>query len=188
MREHMTRRMNADFANRAEFFEGAGPRNRAEGGPRRGPGGRRGGHPHGGGRMRRGMTRALLLAGLVDGPAHGYELMDRLEEKTGGRWRPSPGSVYPTLTALEEEGLITGRDEDGKRVFELTEAGRDEADTGLFDRVPGPSEGQRDLFNEIRSLMSAAKQVGSVGTPEQVTEATAAVKAARQALYRLLAE
>lgn len=178
MREHKSRHMTGPF-NEARM-------NQSEG--RRGPGPRRGGHHHGGGRMRRGMTRALLLAGLVDGPAHGYELMDRLEEKTGGRWRPSPGSVYPALSSLEEEGLIVGRDEDDKRVFELTDAGREQADISLFTRAGGPSESQRDLFNEIRSLMSAAKQVASVGTPEQVAEATAAVKAARQSLYRLLAE
>ena len=81
----------------------------------------------GGRRMRRGDIRTALLNGLTDGPAHGYELIGRLEEKSGGTWRPSPGSVYPTLQLFEDEGLVRSEERDGKRVYELTEAGRTEA-------------------------------------------------------------
>src|SRR6187549_3195421 len=85
--------------------------------------GRWGGPP----RMRRGEIRTVLLGALTDGPGHGYDVMQRLEEKTGGAWRPSPGSVYPTLQLLEDEGLVRSTERDGKRVYEITDAGRAEA-------------------------------------------------------------
>jgi len=77
--------------------------------------------------MRRGDTRRALLAALLDGPGHGYELMGRLEARSGGMWRPSPGSVYPTLQLLEDEGLVHAEERDGTRVYDLTDAGREKA-------------------------------------------------------------
>src|SRR5258708_40196208 len=65
-----------------------------------------GGPPFGGRRMRRGDIRPALLRTLLEGPAHGYEIIRRLEQRTGGLWKPSPGSVYPTLQMLEEQGLL----------------------------------------------------------------------------------
>jgi DNA-binding PadR family transcriptional regulator len=89
-------------------------------------------------------VRGLLLAALLDGPAHGYELMRRLEGQAGGRWRPSPGSVYPLLQLLEDEGLVRGRDSEGRKVFELTERGRAQADAGqLRDLTAEPRPGPR---------------------------------------------
>ena len=96
-----------------EFFRG-GP-------PWAGAGGGWGG---GGRRMRRGDTRQVVLRTLLDGPAHGYEIIRRLEERSAGLWRPSAGSIYPTLQLLEEQGLVTSRDDGGKRVYELTAEGR----------------------------------------------------------------
>src|SRR5919198_5988510 len=86
------------------------------------------GGPRGGGarRARRGDVRPALLSLLEDKPMHGYDLIRELEQRSGGAWRPSPGSIYPTLQMLEEEGLISGEDQDGKRVFSLTDAGRTE--------------------------------------------------------------
>src|SRR5215471_8233544 len=81
-----------------------------------------------GGRMRRGDIRTALLVVLEDGPGHGYDLIQRLEEKTDGGWRPSPGSVYPTLQMLEDEGLITvAPDDGGRKSYTLTDTGRAEA-------------------------------------------------------------
>jgi len=74
--------------------------------------------------MRRGDIRTAVLLALKDGPAHGYEVMRRLEERSGGIWRPSPGSVYPTLQMLEDEGLVTAEPHEGTRTYELTEIGR----------------------------------------------------------------
>ena len=72
--------------------------------------------------------RNALLTILAEAPGHGYEPIQRIEEKTEGAWKPSPGSVYPTLQLLEDEGLVTAVDRDGKRVYELTEAGRTDAE------------------------------------------------------------
>ncbi|HEX2701076.1 MAG TPA: PadR family transcriptional regulator, partial [Acidimicrobiales bacterium] len=95
-----------------------------------GPFGGLGGPGWGGGRrVRRGHIRTLLLASLVEGPGHGYEIIQRLEEKTSGMWRPSPGSVYPTLQLLEDEGLVRSEQRDGKRVYEITDEGRADAET-----------------------------------------------------------
>src|SRR6516162_6737786 len=161
------------------------------------PGKGYGDHGHGhhghwaGGRAPKGNVRGLLLAALLDGPAHGYELMRRLEEQAGGRWRPSPGSVYPLLQQLEDEGLIRGTDQDGRRVYELTETGRAQADQSLLgDLAAGPAAAPAhlDLRAEVQRLHGAARQVGTAGDAAQVEQAVAIVKNARQALYRLLAD
>jgi DNA-binding PadR family transcriptional regulator len=158
------------------------------------------GMPHGGdgrhgdwagGRVPKGNVRGLLLAALLDGPAHGYELMRRLEGQAGGRWRPSPGSVYPLLQVLEDEGLVRGRDSDGRRVYELTGRGRSQADAGqLRDLAAGTAAGsaQVDLRAEVHRLHAAARQVATAGEPVQVQQAAEIVRGARQALYRLLAQ
>jgi DNA-binding PadR family transcriptional regulator len=117
--------------------------------------------------------------------------MRRLEEQAGGRWRPSPGSVYPLLQLLEDEGLIFGTDEDGRKVYELTQDGRSQADDSrLRDLAGGPdAEGAHlDLRAEVQRLHSAARQVGMAGEATQVEQAVAIVRNARQALYRLLAD
>jgi DNA-binding PadR family transcriptional regulator len=151
--------------------------------------GRRGSARAGG--VRRGEVRSLLLAALLEGPAHGYELMSWLEERSGGRWRPSPGSVYPLLQIFEDEGLATGHEHGGRKVFALTEAGRAQADRGLVRDLaadPAAASQHQKLRAEVQQLHLAARQVGAAGSPAQVEQAVAAVRAARQALYRLLAE
>jgi DNA-binding PadR family transcriptional regulator len=117
--------------------------------------------------------------------------MGWLEERSGGRWRPSPGSVYPLLQLFEDEGLAEGRDQGGRRVFALTEAGRAQADLGrVRDLAADPDAGSRhqQLRAEVQQLHSAARQVGTAGGPAQIEQAVVVVRAARQALYRLLAE
>jgi DNA-binding PadR family transcriptional regulator len=157
-------------------------------------GGHGGGHrgpAHGFG-VRRGEVRDLLLAALLEGPSHGYELMRWLEERSGGRWRPSPGSVYPLLQLFEDEGLAEGREQGGgRKVFALTEAGRAQADRGRVRDLaadPAAVPQHQVLRTEVHQLHSAARQVGTAGSPAQIEEAVAVVRAARQALYRLLAE
>jgi len=156
------------------------------------PRGEHGRHGHwAGGRVPKGNVRGLLLAALLDGPAHGYELMRRLEGQAGGRWRPSPGSVYPLLQLLEEAGLVRGRDSDGRRVYELTERGRTQADAGQLRGLAagtGAGSAHLDLRAEVHRLHAAARQVGTAGDPAQLQEAVEIVRGARQALYRLLAQ
>ncbi len=151
--------------------------------------------PRGGrGRMRRGDVRAALLIALLDGPGHGYELIQVLEGKTGGRWRPSPGSVYPTLQLLEDEGLVGSGERDGKRTYERTDAGRAEAERHIgerglpWDAIDGGRGEGGGLRVAVRDLHHAARQVGVAGTPETVARATEIVTQARKDLYRLLAE
>jgi DNA-binding PadR family transcriptional regulator len=158
-------------------------------------GGRRGWGDEGppwavGRRMRRGDVRIALLDALGDGPGHGYELISRLDQRSGGMWRPSAGSVYPTLQLLEEQGLVIGRDEDGKRVYEITEEGRQGAQSA---RQPppwaegGPSEAHRKLRATVGQLGMAARQVAQVGDDVLLESATAVLTEARQKLCRLLA-
>jgi DNA-binding PadR family transcriptional regulator len=164
------------------------------GGGRRGPRGdwaEGGGPPWAGGRrMRRGDVRVALLDALLDGPAHGYELITRLEQRSGGMWRPSAGSVYPTLQLLEEQARVTGRDDGGKRVFELTDDGRQEAEAARSSQPwaeGGPSDAHRGLRATLGQLGMAARQVVQVGDDTQIEAATAILVDARQRLYRLLA-
>lgn len=177
------------------FGPGAGPGHDAWGGGLRGGWAGRGQAwagpgPWGGGRrMRRGDIRRALLKALLDGPAHGYELMGRLEDRSGGMWRPSPGSVYPTLQMLEEEGLITGRDQDGRRVYELTESGRESAAAHLGHDAAAHDESvsRMQLRRSLETLVMAARQVSMAGDESQVDQAVQIVADARQRLYRLLA-
>jgi DNA-binding PadR family transcriptional regulator len=143
--------------------------------------------------MRRGDVRSALLIALRDGPAHGYELIQALEAKTDGRWRPSPGSVYPALQMLADEGLVTAADVEGKRVFTITDAGRQAAEERVttqgypWDTV---DRGRDDsgLRYAMRDLHLAAKQVGLTASVETVERATEIITQARKDLYRLLAE
>jgi DNA-binding PadR family transcriptional regulator len=142
--------------------------------------------------MRRGDVRAAVLIALLDGPAHGYELIQALEEKTGGQWRPSPGSVYPLLQLLTDEDLVTATDQDGKRTFALTDAGRAEAEERLAaDGLPWEEMERGDrgsLRSALHDFVVAMKMVERAGSPEVVDRATGIITQARKDLYQLLAE
>jgi DNA-binding PadR family transcriptional regulator len=155
-----------------------------------------GGPPRGGGRgrMRRGDTRFALLSALTEGPGHGYELIQRLEERTGGRWKPSPGSVYPTLQLLEETGLVRGEQRDDKRVYSITEAGQTELASRIEEPGGAPWMAGSDagphgrLRQAVMGLMMASKQIGMQGNSELVEQAATIVADARRKLYQLLAD
>ena len=131
----------------------------------------------GAGRRHRGDIRTALLAILAEGPGHGYDLISRLEDKSGGAWRPSAGSVYPTLQQLEDEGLATSAETDGKRVYTITAAGAEEATRRVAEAGAEPwavgSEGgvhPGHLFRSIGALGLAARQVVHAGTPDQLAK------------------
>ena len=156
-----------------------------------GPGGRGRGGPRG--RARRGDVRASILALLKDRPMHGYEMIQEIADRSGGAWKPSPGSVYPTLQLLEDEGLISSASEGGKKLFTLTDTGRQEAEAG--PEAPWEDAGRGvdwDAMNEIRKagggLVEAFRQVWVAGTPEQREKALAVVNEARKRLYLILAD
>ena len=168
-------------------------------GGHRGPGGHGFGPPHRGGRRgpgaRRGAIRAAALLLLADGPLNGYQLMQELEERSGGIWRPSPGSVYPTLSQLEDEGLIEAVESDGKKAWSLTDDGKkhveERRDKFGTPWSPEGNEGAGELHQlrlAVHALKVAAQQVGQTGTSEQVEAAREVVEEARRALYRVLAE
>jgi len=160
------------------FFGGPGG-----GGFRRGP------------RARRGDVRTAALLLLAEEPRNGYQLMQELEERSGGVWRPSPGSVYPALSQLEDEGLVQVSEQDGRRVYVLTDAGRaavaerPDGAVAPWDELSGAVDNDvAGLANEIRGTLMAAGQIGRVGNPEQVAAAQKLLADARRALYGLLAE
>jgi len=144
------------------------------------------------GRAGRGDIRAAILALLAEEPMHGYQIMRELNERSGGAWRVSPGSVYPTLSQLEDEELVQAEQQGGKRVFSLTEAGKTEA-------AGAPSEPWQDVASdippalvELRDVMhqvrAAARQVVHAGSEKQVQAAADLLKETRRRLYQLLAE
>ncbi|WP_079173010.1 PadR family transcriptional regulator [Streptomyces monashensis] len=164
------------------------------GGPGFGPGawGPRGrGGPRG--RARRGDVRASILALLKDRPMHGYEMIQEIAERSGGAWKPSPGSVYPTLQLLEDEGLIASESEGGKKLFALTGDGRSVADEGPDAPWEEASRGvDWEALGEIRQagfgLMEAFSQVWKTGSKEQREKALAVINEARKKLYLILAD
>jgi DNA-binding PadR family transcriptional regulator len=85
----------------------------------------------------RGDLKFVILRLIADKPMHGYEVMQALEEESGGGYKPSPGSVYPTLQMLEDEGLLRCREEDGKKIYEITEEGKAylEENGDIVDRI-----------------------------------------------------
>src|SRR5262245_63560641 len=116
----------------------------------------RGGRGYGRGRhrVRRGDVRSAVLALLDDRPMHGYEIITELEERTGGRWRPSAGSIYPTLQLLEDEGLVTAEQTEGKRVFSLTEAGREAAPERTEGKLPWEEQDGDSPVFDLRNEMA----------------------------------
>jgi DNA-binding PadR family transcriptional regulator len=149
---------------------------------------------HGRGRGgRRQNVREAVLALLTERPMHGYEMIQELDQRTGGVWRPSPGSVYPTLQLLEDEGLIVSEESGGRRRFTLTEAGRAEAEQAS-ENAPWRQFGEdemntvRDYRDAIFGIMNALRQVGFNGTEDQRSKALDVLLETRRKLYAILAE
>jgi len=148
-------------------------------------------------RMGRGDVRAAVLSLLSEKPMHGYQIIREIEERSGGSWKPSAGSVYPTMQLLADEGLISAEESNGRKTYALTEAGREVAaaeastpwQTGTSDS--GATTGERRGANLPKAgveLAQAAAQVHRSGTPEQVKEAADVLDEARRKLYAILAQ
>ena len=159
-----------------------------------GPAGR--GRGRGRGRKaRRGDIRTAALLLLAEEPRNGYQIMKEVEERSDGAWRPSPGSVYPALQQLEDEGLIRSEEIDGRKLFRLTDAGQ----TQLKDRgedAPTPweqmsgdvSDQVHDLAKLAREVAFAFAQVMRTGSDAQLAEARKVLTATRRDLYRILGD
>ena len=159
-----------------------------------GPGGRGGpwgGHRRGG-RARRGDVRAALLLLLAEAPRNGYQLIQEIERRTEGFWKPSPGSVYPSLQQLEDEGLVRAQEQDSRRTYTLTDEGRAYVDANrgelgdpFADVTGGVDEGIIDMRQTMMGLAAAVMQVAAAGHADKAREI---LNEARRKLYKILAE
>ena len=124
---------------------------------------------------------------------HGYQLIQEISRRSGGSWKPSPGSVYPTLQQLEDEGLVRAQEEQGRRIYRLTEDGqRVAADRAaefaeLWTGI-APSEDNSQLGDLIFQTGAAFMQIARTGTPEQMTAARQVLTRTRADLYRILGD
>lgn len=164
-------------------FGGFGP-----GGGGRGPRGR-------GRKARRGDIRTAALLLLAEEPRNGYQIMQEIEERSEGVWRPSPGSTYPALQQLEDEGLIRAQEVDGRKLFVLTDAGReqvaqrDQEQLAPWEQMSGDvSDQAHELGRLIREVASAFTQVVKTGSEAQMGEARKVLARTRKDLYRILAD
>jgi DNA-binding PadR family transcriptional regulator len=144
-------------------------------------------------KARRGDVRAAILSVLSDQPRNGYQVIQEIAERTAGAWKPSPGSIYPTLQQLEDEGLVVQVEDGGRKVYRLTDAGRDYVGTHP-DEMAAPwaamsdTESDGDLRPMLGQVAAAMWQVMAVGSPEQQAAAKDAVVELRKTLYGILAD
>jgi DNA-binding PadR family transcriptional regulator len=147
-------------------------------------------------RPRRGDVRLGILTLLAEQPMHGYQIITELSDRSGGIWRPSPGSVYPTLQQLQDEGLITGSEQDGRRTFSLTDAGKVQAAAAGADGRQAPwdqmtaddHDGAARLRERVAQAAAALMQVSAAGTDQQLERAEQLVAEFTRGLYRVLAD
>ena len=157
-----------------------------------GPGGRGGGR-RGGGRGRRGDVRAAILTLLTERPMHGYEMIQEIDERSQQLWKPSPGSVYPTLQLLVDEGLLVATESEGsKKLFELTDDGRAAAakiETPPWDEITeGADPTAMGLRSAVGQLMGAVAQSAHAASTEQQQRIVEIVNTARREIYQVLGE
>ncbi|WP_311212861.1 MULTISPECIES: PadR family transcriptional regulator [unclassified Arthrobacter] len=144
-------------------------------------------------RAGRGELRSAILALLAERPMHGYQIIHEIEQRSGGSWKPSAGSVYPTLQLLADEGFVSAEESNGRKIYSLTEAGREDV-AGSETSAPWDSLGTSSspgfaaLPKAGVDLAQAAAQVGRTGTPKQVQEAVTVLEEARRRLYSILAQ
>lgn len=145
-------------------------------------------------RAGRGDVRAAILTLLAETPMHGYQIIHEIDERSAGTWKPSPGSVYPTLQLLADEGLIRAEAESGRKTYSLTEEGREAAQASTRQSAPWDSpSGARDprmrtLPKAGIELAQAISQVGRSGSPTQVQEAVDVIDQTRRKLFSILAQ
>ncbi|MDN3356146.1 PadR family transcriptional regulator [Actinomadura sp. DC4] len=152
--------------------------------------------PHGAApKVRKGDVRAAALALLAEGPRNGYQIIQEITERSHGIWRPSPGSVYPALQQLEDEGLVRAEEEGGRRTYRLTGEGRthvadnrEELTEPWAAVAESVSEEMVDLRALFMQLGMAMRQVMEAGTPAQHARTRQILTETRRSLYRLLAE
>jgi DNA-binding PadR family transcriptional regulator len=203
MHRHSTHPPHAEHCRHHHGFGGYDPRGEdfggfpfGRGGRGFGPGGGGGGPRWRGGRKaRRGDIRTAALLLLAEEPRNGYQIMQEVQERSDGAWRPSPGSVYPALAQLEDEGLIRSEEIDGRKAYRLTVDGlahveqRDPARPAPWEQMSGDTPPKAvELGKTMREVASAFMQVMRTGTEEQHEQARKVLADARRELYRILGE
>lgn len=161
---------HSGFGGPGRFRFGPGPRRRRRG---------------------RGDVRSAVLSLLAEAPMHGYQLIAEINERSGGSWRPSPGSVYPLLQLLEDEGLVSIDQVEGRRLVSLTDGGRayvEEHRAELDDVWDADEDEQDGSWEPVGQLVQAVIQVYTAGTAAQVEAATEVLDETRRKLYAILAE
>lgn len=143
-------------------------------------------------RMGRGDVRAAVLALLTEGPMHGYQIIREIEERTGGQWKPSAGSVYPTLQMLADEGLVTAEASQDRKTYALTDLGRPEAEEAAASAPWEHSATSESRMGALPKagfdLAQAVAQVARTGTAEQQKHAVEVIDTARRKIYSILAQ
>ena len=167
----------------AAFGHGWGP---PFGGPRR---------PFGGSKARRGDVRVAILSVLADRAMNGYQVIQEIAERSGGVWKPSPGSVYPTLQQLEDEGLVRVDAQEGRRLYELTGEGRAYVDShpeemsAPWEAMSAPPGGEPgDIRPLVGQALAALWQIAVSGSADQQARAREVLDDARRRLYGILAD
>jgi DNA-binding PadR family transcriptional regulator len=129
---------------------------------------------------------------LDESPMHGYQLMQTISDRTEGVWQPSPGAIYPTISQLEDEGLVSVVADAGRKLVTLTDAGREHAATqresGTDPFVVANDERSTGLREPLAQVHAAARAVDQSGTPAQIAAAQQLLEETRRSLYLLLAE
>ena len=142
-------------------------------------------------RMGRGDVRTAILSLLTDGPMHGYQIIQEIEKRSSGAWKPSAGSVYPTLQLLADEGVIQAKEAEGRKTYSLTKTGKAEAESAGAAPWEGiGAKGARTMVLPKAGvkLAEAAGQIARGGNAEQVDAAVAIIDDARRKLYAVLAQ
>ncbi|WP_036330247.1 PadR family transcriptional regulator [Microbispora sp. ATCC PTA-5024] len=218
MRRHLRRALYGTILRGAAMWQeqsDAGPReHRHRGGRGRGPwpgfgpggpfGPGFGGGPFGplGGRgfgrprkAKRGDVRAAILALLAEEPRNGYQIIQEIAERSQGGWKPSPGAVYPALQQLTDEGLVRSEESDGRKTFQLTDAGRaylqdhpDEVHAPWEEMTPDIGDDVHELFHLSRQAASALFQLAQTGSDGQIRQAKQVLTETRRKLYQILAD
>lgn len=143
------------------------------------------------GRAGRGDVRSAVLSLLAEQPMHGYQIIQEIERRSHGAWKPSPGSVYPTLQQLEDEGLVRAAEQEGRRVYRLTEDGqrvtaeKAQEFAGMWDAFT-PREDDTQLGDLVFQVGAAFVHVIRTGNPEQIAQARKVLARTRGDLYRIL--
>jgi DNA-binding PadR family transcriptional regulator len=195
---HEDPRWHGDYEDHSYYEGGRGHRFYEDRGYDRGSQGRgdyEGGWGRGGAgrsRMRRGDVRAAILALLSEEPMHGYQLMQAIAERGNGSWTPSPGAIYPAISQLEDEGLVTVAAKAGRKLVTLTDTGREAAQThigrarGLFS-AEQPEQPGTDLRSLLGQLHEATREVARAGTDVQIEAAAEIISDASRSMYLLRA-